>query len=106
MFSAIRKVLTGLAARVRAPAREQAAAQERVLLALARQVRAAQAVRQLAQLEALGARLLPARLLPVLQEAVRARVLALPIPTPGSRRSTGSSGRTGRRSTSKRRRAR
>jgi hypothetical protein len=59
--------------------RRSKAEQQRVLLALARQGGAAATVRQLALLEALGARLLPARLAAGAAQAVQVRLVELPL---------------------------
>jgi anaerobic glycerol-3-phosphate dehydrogenase len=120
MFSATKAMLAvvvrAVQQRLRAAQVAQAAEHQRVLLALARRAATAATVRQLALLEALGARLLPARLLPALQQAVQVRLVELPLVpalpgvrtrSRGSRKSTASTAApTARRSTSKRRRGR
>lgn len=112
MFCAMRAMLAGVAERLRAPKRALLAEQQRVLLALARRAATAATVRQLVLLEALGARLLPVRLLPALRQAVQVRLVELPLvpALPGvrkspSRRSSSSRTRPGK-STTQRRRAR
>ena len=98
MFSWLLKAKAARVARARAA--------NRLALALVQQARAARTVRQLALVEHLARSWLPARLLMVVQQALQAHLVALPIRSDGSPRSTGSSGKTARRSTSKRRRRR
>jgi hypothetical protein len=126
MFAWLRKALAGPAA-ARLEARQleaQAMAAHQAQQALARQEAAARrqraqelaqvllvqgqqatTARQLGVLQGLAAHWLPPAVLQPLEQALQARLVALTIRTPGPRKSTGSSARTAR-STSKRRRRR
>lgn len=105
MKRAVRAMLAAVEVRLLAATRAQQAHQQRVLMALALQVRAAQTVRHLAHLLQLGQHCLPPALLPVLQQAAQVRLLALPVLKSPSPKSSSSRTRPGR-STTRRRRAR
>ena len=101
----------GLKAMMAARAARRAMAQQ-VTHRLLLQVQAATALRPLSAVALLLSQMpwLPARQRLLLQQAMAAQLLhlrpLLPTPSRGSRKSTASSGKTARRSTSKRRRAR
>lgn len=102
MFSWLQRTMAARAAA--AQVRERQA--QRVTLALARQAQAAATVRQLALVECLARSWLQARLRRVVDQQLQAQLVALPIHSAGFPKSTAFSGKTARRSTSKRRRAR
>ena len=102
VFSWLKQRMAARAAMRLARARQQ----DRLALVLAHQAQEAGTVRQVALVQALAQSWLPARLRRVVEQQLQAALARLPIRTPGSPRSTGSSGKTARHSTSKRRRAR
>lgn len=106
MFSKLRKVMAARAAARQLATQARVRREQRLARALLQQAQAAATVRQLALVEHLARSWLPARLRAVVQQALQEQLAALPIHSPGSPRSTGSSGKTARRSTSKRRRGR
>lgn len=101
MFSRLRKVMADqVQARALLVQR-----QERVQLALVRQAQAAMAVRQLVLVDSLARLWLPVRMQQAVQVALQDQLVAM-TRTLGSLKSTGSSAKTARRSTSRRRRRR
>lgn len=80
---------------------------QRLATALMRQVQAATTLRHLALVQSLAQSLLPARLRAVFLAALAQRLMDLPAPlvapSPGSRRSSSSRGRTGRRTSKQQR---
>lgn len=116
MFCAMKRALAGLLAPPMPvevvlqlePLAKEPLVQERArpeLGALVQQAEQATTHRHLLVLLELGAHLLPARLLPVLQQAVRERLPALPVApqNPASRRNSSSRARTARLTTRRRR---
>lgn len=102
MFAALRSMM-----QARREARQaQTRAQQRLQLALLRQAQAAATVRQLALVDSLARSWLPRPLRLAVVAVLQRRLAALPIHSAGSPKSTASSVKTGKRSTSKRRRAR